>query len=163
MLGFYTSCPRWAPCKSWLPRRASCTTPQEVTTLLPWHHLWESGFWRGVHLHVSICARGRGIGTALVQYLLESAQGQDVYLTTLQRSIPFYSPHGFKELPLNQQSIPQCAPACQSSCRSPWGPDCSLTSWLQCIDKHRCMDRCSAGWSTSQQVRPRLQTYHAAA
>ena len=54
--------------------------------------------------------RGKGIGTQLVRKLLERAQSvsTDVYLTTLQRSIPFYAPHGFAEVPL--QSAPKCAP-----------------------------------------------------
>ncbi|KAK9787494.1 hypothetical protein WJX73_006222 [Symbiochloris irregularis] len=47
--------------------------------------------------------RGKGIGTKLVKELLRMAEGNAVWLTTLENSIPFYAPHGFVEQALDQQ------------------------------------------------------------
>lgn len=45
--------------------------------------------------------RGKGVGSELVRKLLEAAQATDVFLTTLEQSIPFYAPHGFQRIRLS--------------------------------------------------------------
>lgn len=45
-------------------------------------------------------ARGQGVGTAVMQHLLDTpaAAHTDVYLTTISRTMPFYHKAGFREL-----------------------------------------------------------------
>ena len=45
--------------------------------------------------------RGQGIGSQLVEQLLQrpEAQRRDILLTTLARTIPFYQPWGFRQIP----------------------------------------------------------------
>ena len=48
--------------------------------------------------------RGLGIGTKLVEQLLQRPETQrcDILLTTLARTIPFYQPWGFRQIPLKE-------------------------------------------------------------
>lgn len=48
------------------------------------------------------------MGSELVRKLLEAAQATDVFLTTLEQSIPFYAPHGFQRIRLS--AAPRCRP-----------------------------------------------------
>ena len=48
---------------------------------------------------VQVC-RGRGIGTRLVRELVQRAAVQPILLTTLKSTIPFYTHHGFSQVPL---------------------------------------------------------------
>ena len=45
--------------------------------------------------------RGQGIGSQLLQQLLQRPEAQrcDILLTTLARTIPFYQPWGFRQIP----------------------------------------------------------------
>ena len=45
--------------------------------------------------------RSQGIGSQLVEQLLQSPEAQrcDILLTTLARTIPFYQPWGFRQIP----------------------------------------------------------------
>ena len=38
------------------------------------------------------------MGTAILQQLVEAVKDEPVLLTTLKRTIPFYTPHGFSQL-----------------------------------------------------------------
>ena len=48
-----------------------------------------------------LCCRGQGIGSQLVEQLLQRPEAQrcDILLTTLARTIPFYQPWGFRQIP----------------------------------------------------------------
>lgn len=50
--------------------------------------------------------RGQGIGSLLMSKVLESVGEENVYLTTLANSKPFYTRFGFQELP--QDKVPRC-------------------------------------------------------
>lgn len=79
-----------------------------------YHHTQSPGMLRAER--VQEC-RGRGIGTRLVRELVQRAAGQPILLTTLKSTIPFYTPHGFRQVPLKsaprQASLLTCAAANQ--------------------------------------------------
>ena len=62
------------------------------------------------------CCRGQGVGTAVMQSLLDTpaAAHTDVYLTTISRTMPFYHKAGFREL--ERRHTPRYVP--QYSCSS---------------------------------------------
>lgn len=55
-------------------------------------------------LIVDDALRGQGIGSAVMEHLLDTsaASHTDVYLTTLKKTIPFYQKVGFQEVPRGQ-------------------------------------------------------------
>ncbi|KAK9815533.1 hypothetical protein WJX72_005265 [[Myrmecia] bisecta] len=53
-------------------------------------------------LIVDHSCRGQGVGSAVLQQLVDRATNKDIYLTTLRQTRSFYEPAGFKEVPLKE-------------------------------------------------------------
>lgn len=53
-------------------------------------------------LPITLPARYCGVGTRLALHVLEQARGRSVYLTTLQRTTPFFKGLNFREIGLTE-------------------------------------------------------------